>query len=255
MLIIPTDKGISAELAMFNSHEPLTTGLLLSELRKGMVCLDIGSNIGYYALLESRIVGNEGRVICIEPSPLNFQYLKKNLETETRSRVETHNIAVGDVDGHTNFLTGIQSNLSRAVKENEEISLAHGQNKIIRVPIRRVDTLINEIGPEKLDFIRMDPEGYEANIYQGMKSTIRKYKPMLLIEFHRNYLGIDGTKHLLQELRDDGYDSVYYIPRWMDNPIIASQSYVQRISISKLLKKLDKDSLPAGFNLLLVNRG
>src|SRR3989304_8863508 len=53
---IPNDKGISAELVMFGIHEPITTHLLSKELKNGMVCLDIGANIGYYACLESNAV-------------------------------------------------------------------------------------------------------------------------------------------------------------------------------------------------------
>ena len=128
MLIIPTDKGISAELAMFSSHEPLTTKVIRSQLKRGMVCLDIGSNIGYYAVLESRVVGKEGKVICIEPSPLNFQYLKKNLETQGKSNIGMYNIAVGDIDSHVNFLTDSQSNLCRVVNEDEQIPMTNGNN-------------------------------------------------------------------------------------------------------------------------------
>ena len=78
--VIPNDTGISSELLMFKTHEPLTTKLISKKLTSGMICLDIGSNIGYYALLEHKLVGKEGKVIAIEPSPLNFQYLQKNIK-------------------------------------------------------------------------------------------------------------------------------------------------------------------------------
>jgi FkbM family methyltransferase len=255
MQIIPTDKGISAELAMFNSHEPLTTKVLASLLRKGMVCLDIGSNIGYYALLESKIVGKDGRVICVEPSPLNFQFLKKNLAMEGESELDTYNIAVGDVEGHIDFMTGGESNLCRVITYNEHDRLLSDEHKkqIIQVRIRQIDSLIKEINPHRIDFIRMDPEGYEHSIYRGMKDTVQRFKPMLLIEFHINYLGITGTRKLLEDLKNDGYESLHYIPRWMDNPIISNNKYIQSISIGDLLVKLDKDSLPAGFNIFLAN--
>ena len=121
--------------------------------------------------------------------------------------------------------------------------------------MKRIDSLIEDLAIDKLDFVRMDPEGYEAKIYQGMKSTVRKFKPMLLIEVHRTYLGIEGTRNLLRDLRDnDGYESLYYIQRWIDFPIIASTKYIQKMPISELVKKLDKDRLPAVFSLFLVNK-
>ena len=44
------DVGISLELLIFKTHEPLTTRLLHDEIEKGMVCIDIGGNIGYYTI-------------------------------------------------------------------------------------------------------------------------------------------------------------------------------------------------------------
>ena len=69
---IPNDKGISSELLIYGNHEPLTTQIILEELSEGMNCIDIGSNIGYYALLESMKIGKSGMVWAIEPSPKNF---------------------------------------------------------------------------------------------------------------------------------------------------------------------------------------
>ena len=226
-----------------------------------MVCLDIGSNIGYYALLESGIIGKEGKVICIEPSILNFEYLKKNLEMQGQSNTEIYNIAAGDVDTEVNFLIDNQSNLCRVVKD-EQLSKTNGhnedndkiQNQLSRIPMKQIDTLVDDIGIDKLDFIRMDPEGYESNIYEGMRYTLRRFKPMLFIEFHRMYLGIEGTKNLLLNLRNnEGYESLFYIPRWIDFPIVASTKNIQKTTISELLKKLDNDRLPQVFSLFLVN--
>ena len=85
LALIPNDKGISEELLLFNSHEPLNTEALAHELTEGMTCLDIGGNIGYYATLESRLVGKTGHVIAIEPSPVNLRYLKRNLDSQNMS--------------------------------------------------------------------------------------------------------------------------------------------------------------------------
>ena len=55
MLLLPHDKGISKELKIFRIHEPLATKILKMELREGMTVVDIGSNIGYYVILESKL--------------------------------------------------------------------------------------------------------------------------------------------------------------------------------------------------------
>ena len=53
-----------------------------------MVCLDIGANIGYYVTLESKMIGDQGKIIAIEPSPLNFDYLKRNMMLQTTKNIE-----------------------------------------------------------------------------------------------------------------------------------------------------------------------
>ena len=93
MSLLPNDRGISAELMLFKKHEPLHTKLLSRELKSGMVCVDIGSNIGYFALLESKLVGKKGKVISIEPSPPNFKCLEKNVKFQNTSNIEPYNFA------------------------------------------------------------------------------------------------------------------------------------------------------------------
>ena len=81
---IKNDQGISTELQIYESHEPLTTHLIINELKQDMVCIDLGSNIGYYAVIESNIIGESGKIFAIEPSPVNFPILKLNLENQKR---------------------------------------------------------------------------------------------------------------------------------------------------------------------------
>src|SRR5437879_13308135 len=79
LTVLPGDHGISRELAAYRTHEPLASKLLQKFLKPGMNLVDIGSNLGYYALLEARTVGGAGRVIAIEPVAGNFAQLSKNV--------------------------------------------------------------------------------------------------------------------------------------------------------------------------------
>ena len=81
MKTIANDKGISSELLIYGNHEPLTTKIILEELSENMNCVDIGSNIGYYAVIESNMIGESGKIFAIEPSPINFPILKLNLDS------------------------------------------------------------------------------------------------------------------------------------------------------------------------------
>ena len=246
--VIPGDLGISSELLMFKTHEPLTTNLLSKELKKDMVCLDVGGNIGYYTLLESNIIGDNGKVIAIEPSPPNFQHLMKNLEIQDTKNVEAYNFAAGDVDGTVNFLVYQESNGSFTIPDGETTNLP---GELIKVEAKRLDTFLDELNIDHVDFVRMDVEGYEFHIIQGMKDTIQKSKPMFQIEVHASLLGKEGTQNFLKHFQNLGYEAKYYVPRDIDLPIIGSMSDVKQYDIDTLLNMLDDESLSHFFNLCL----
>lgn len=247
--LIPNDDGISTELALFGTHEPLNTKMLAKQLRKDMVCLDLGANIGYYTLLESKIVGNNGKIIAIEPSPVNFSILQKNIQMEGATNIEVYNLAGGDKDGKIKFLLKKQSNLSRIVSENEIKS----SDNIVEVSVRKLDGFLEEQSLKKLDFIRMDVEGYEFFIYEGIRNSIRKYRPAMQIEVHAHHLGEKRTREFLKKLKEDGYETEYYIVRQIDIPTVGDMNDVKKVKIDNLLEMLDEKKLPTSFLLFLKN--
>ncbi len=248
---IPNDRGISLELLKFNTHEPLSTKLISRELKKGMVCIDLGGNIGYYTLLESNRVGNSGKVICIEPSPLNYRYLKKNLEMQNSSNVETHNFACGDINGEINFLISKNSNTCRTIPEEEPIP--NGE-QVIKVPIRKLDSFLEENPLQKIDFLRTDVEGYELQVFEGARKTIQQFKPMIQIEVHPDYLGKSKTRKFLQFLKNEDYEVKYFIRGEFDTPMVGTMKDVKNYSLKKLFEMLEENTLPGNFLLFLENK-
>ena len=80
MYLDPRDKGISRTLLLFGERELDHRIILKKVLSKNMKVFDIGANIGYYVLMESSILGINGRIAAVEPVPKNMHLLKKNLE-------------------------------------------------------------------------------------------------------------------------------------------------------------------------------
>ena len=251
LAVMPGDKqGISSELLSFRTHEPVTTELVSQTIKLGMTCLDIGGNIGYYALLESLAVGQHGKVIAIEPSPDNFKYLQNNLKLQNATNVESFNFAAGNKNGFVNFLIYEEtSNSCLVVPEGQE---DRWPGKIIKVPVKQIDSFIDELGIKKIDFVRMDVEGYEFHILEGMRQTIQKFKPMFQIEVHKNIMGKNNTKKFIQEFQKNQYEVKYYIPRDLDVPLIGSLKDVKNYSFEKLLQMLDDETLPSFFMLTLT---
>ena len=248
--VIPNDPfGTSAELLMFRTHEPISTKLVSKLLKKGMTCLDIGANIGYYVLLENKILGEEGNIIAIEPSPENFEYLEKNISRQNAKNIQSFNLAAGDKDGHINFLIYQDASNSGMVIPDNETSKWPG--KVIKVAVKKIDSFLNEISVNKVDFVRMDVEGYEYHIFEGMKETLKKSKPIIHIEVHKSIMGDETTKKWFELLKDLGYESKYYIPRELDTPLIGTLSDVKNYSLDELILKLENKELPSFFMLSL----
>lgn len=179
-----SDKGIHRDLYLHGIREPQATKYLQRLLRPEWTVVDIGANIGYYALQEAQRVKS---VIAIEPTPESYEVLLANIDLNEYSNIRPHCLAIGDREGTIGF------KLSRACNWN---SVAQDDGDI-KVPLTTLDKLLDG---EKVDFIRMDVEGYEMNILRGMEETLRRRRPRMFIEVHRDKLKDYG--HTQQELME-----------------------------------------------------
>jgi FkbM family methyltransferase len=214
MIINPYDPGIGSELIVRGIHEKHCTRELKRRLRPGMHTIDIGANIGYYALMEARLVGPEGRVYAIEPVPENFQLLKRNVTLNGfEDRVRIFQLAIGDVSGIARMnLSTFSTRHSFVARPERE------QAGILEVPMVSFEDFVakEEVDLERLGLIRMDVEGFEVKIIPGMARTLRRCKELsLCIEFHQRKFGqIPGAswRGCLRVLQDVGVhiDRLHY---------------------------------------------
>ncbi len=181
MLVASTDVGIGRELALYRIHEPMATKLLAGFVPSGGVVLDIGANIGYYTLLLSRLVGEKGLVVAVEPHPSNFHLLQLNLRLNGVSNVRLISAAVSDADGQACLFEAEGSNWHSLIPTDRT------RQKAIEVPTVTINSLARQIG-RPIDLIRMDIEGSEWKALQGGEVTLRRDRPALVMEIHPFYL-------------------------------------------------------------------
>jgi len=207
MEVNPNDEGLSAELLVYGSHEPDTTEFVSTYLKENMVCVDVGANIGYYSTLYSRVVGQNGKVLAIEPSPVNFEYLKNNLKLQNFDNYLVFNCASGDKEDSVRFLVDKRANKCMIVQDENEFP---ENSNIISVPVRKIDDIITESKVDRVDFLKIDVEGYEWFSIQGGLKTIQKFKPSIQIEIHFNRLGHETTQKILTTLKNENYQIIYH---------------------------------------------
>lgn len=182
--------GVSRPLAIHGSREEDKTELLRRELEPGMVHLDLGANIGYYALFAARRVGPNGRVICLEPDPRNLEVLRRNVALNKMDGfVEVHALAASDATGQATMYTAAASNLNTLVKQ---VEVKASSARPVSVETVTIDALMAARGGH-LNFLRMDIEGYEVEALRGAMKTLEASPPpcKILLETHAQMYGPD----------------------------------------------------------------
>lgn len=182
MYLLKDDTGISAQLLEKGIREVNPTKALPAFVNENDVCLDIGANLGYYALMMSKLVGKNGNVHAFEPVPINYEILCKNVELNNYSNIACYDVAMGSSSGYFNFLLHDKSNcgkmLEGSIRKNKDAT------KVIKVNTITVDSFVEQYNIQNINFIRMDIEGYEYEVFKGMHKTLSLPNLKMLVEFH-----------------------------------------------------------------------
>ncbi len=191
---------------IYGTWEPEATRAIASTVKEGMTVIDIGAHIGYYTLLFAKCVGASGHVFSFEPLPGNFELLRKNVQLNHLTQVQTLNQAVFSCAGEiTLSVPDDQPNSG-----DGSVCLDKGVQQF-RVNAVSLDAFCEEflIRP---DILKMDVEGAEYEVLRGGKVIINKIRPKLFIELHHfdGYLAAHPVPDLLSGW---GYH-IHWIERW-----------------------------------------
>lgn len=139
-------------------------------LKRDSVFVDVGSNIGKYTIMMGRRL-NKGVVVSIEPEPRNFKILKRNVELNGLSNVFLVNEACFHEEKRIKFY--VEGGHSSIYKESD---------KWIFVKARKLDDILEELGVERVDLIKIDVEGAEADVLKGARKTLKNNHPKIVFE-------------------------------------------------------------------------
>lgn len=204
VLAAPGDPVVSERLILRRRYEKRQTRRVRGLLRRGDVFVDVGANIGYYALLAASIVGPEGRVVAIEPDPEHAALLERARDLNGFHHLTVHAVALSDSAGtatlHRNEENrGNQSLLADCVSK---------EGGTVEVETRALDDLLAEVlGGRAVDVLKIDVEGAEARVLAGADRTLERDCPEILLEYWpRGIRAFGGDPHaLLSGLTARGY--------------------------------------------------
>jgi len=162
--------------------EDYTTDVVNRLVKPNDYVLDIGANIGYFSVIFSKLVGENGKVFAFEPTSDYLKTLKLNLAANNISHCEVLPYGLSNKEQELEIYLNVHSATLHDPLKNE----------ITPKEIIKLDTLDNFITKnkiDKIDFIKIDVDGHEPLILEGAWETLEKYKPIILLEIsHMHYL-------------------------------------------------------------------
>lgn len=186
------------------------------------VVLDVGANIGYYTVLAAK---SKVKVYAFEPESVNYSILSKNIESSGMFNAHIFQSAVG------NSNKKVKLEKSKENYGDHKIGSAK-QNRGEEVDMVKLDDAVME----KVDVIKIDVQGWEPAVIEGAKKIIKKYRPVIIMEYWPEGIeraGLDGEKmiNFLKQV----YGKVFLIDEYVQ--------YCYQGNMKALMKRNKRDDV------------
>lgn len=172
------------------------TTILTQIAGEGKLAIDIGANFGIYTFALSKICS---RVVTFEPLPACAETIK----AYNAPNVEVHNVGLSSSKGHLTLFTPIVNGTPYTAWSS--FSEYPGEHERREVPVHTVD----DYGFEEVAFVKIDVEGHELEVLKGAAATIRRDRPVLLIEIEQRHLKFPMSM-VFDHILDYGYKGFFY---------------------------------------------
>ena len=205
-----------------------------------MTIVEIGANLGYYALLEARIIGEQGKIYAFEPVPHNFNILTKNINVNGYKNVKAYCKAISGKSGTSKIALTDESNWGSMLNVNAEAVSQYMKRKMARLTreIINVDTVtfndfLSKESLNKINLIRMDIEGYEVEVINSMLDILRNMPSPIKLFFEIHNKVFDNPEvtvgALIEQLLCLGFKPKY---------IVLPEKILENVSRSKFVQTM-----------------
>lgn len=208
------DFFIGAVIANTKNYEPYVTDEIRRLLKPGMVFIDIGANIGYFALMAAALVGPTGKVYAFEPNPDNCRMIEMSIKANDFENIELFPYAVAEEKQQFNLDVGGTNSNGRIIDFTPDA--VPGQATPILVEAVVLDDTLSDL--ERADVVKLDIEGAEPRAWQGMQNVVEKFRPILVFEFSPELIPVTShvsAESFLDDILAQQYD-LYILERFKD---------------------------------------
>jgi len=179
-------------------YEPEETKKVI-ELTKGTkVCIDVGCHVGYISLAILKGMGKSGKLICVDPIKEDIALINKTLEKNEVKDFKT--LAIGLGDENKSISAGVYTDSGMARFSDSAFSNDVNPHTRETFEVKTLDTICRELNIPKVDFIKIDVEGYEYKVLKGGEQVLKTSRPKLIVELHGKPTGEEVVTYL-EELK------------------------------------------------------
>ncbi len=150
------EKRVAFTPQYFDAREREVLALAIAEARDGFAFIDVGANVGAYALFVAARAGARARVLAVEPQPDIFERLTANIRLNPFGTVKAVDCALADKTGEVTLFLDPRNKGESSVK-----IIGSSQATAVRVPATTLLDLMRSEGFSRLDAIKLDVEGAE----------------------------------------------------------------------------------------------
>ena len=174
------DDLIDRSIFFFGSYAPneldflASAARLLGEVQSGVTYFDVGANVGQHALFMSPRVE---KVFAFEPSRWALDRFQGNVTLNGIGNVCIFPLGLGDSDGEGQLGSGFKGNSG-----SRSLTWTLNQNAVETVAIRRGDKFFRTMNLPRIDILKLDVEGYEKRVLKGLRNTLARDRPIVLME-------------------------------------------------------------------------
>ncbi|MGW6310562.1 FkbM family methyltransferase [Streptomyces niveus] len=219
---VDTRDLIQRYIYMFGVWEPHMTRWLQARLLPSDTFIDVGANIGYYSVLASGLVGEQGRVVAVEASPDFHQRLLEQVRLNRRGNVRAINGAVADERKKLTFVLASSANMGA----NSIVPYDGPAESSFAVEAFPLGELL---APEEIStarVIKIDVEGAEGAVVRGMILLLDKLRPdcEITVEVTPDRMAQlgDSAEELMNTMRDHGFHAYRLVNEYTPESYVAA---------------------------------
>lgn len=172
------DQGVVPHLILDGYWETWVSQCLARIVTPGSVCIDIGANFGYFTLLMSELSGVKGKVVAVEPNPNICSFLRMTQSIHA-PHFEIVEAALSNKRGRTTLhVPTVYPGSASITSFMQHLGMKYSKLKVRTLTL---DEMAEQLNLLKIDVIKMDVEGAEPLIFEGMQQTLARNPDLQIV--------------------------------------------------------------------------